>query len=163
MVNLASGKLTVRADNSSLSEILHQVSKASGMKVEGLQTSGGGQRIFGIYGPGAPRDVLSQLLDGAGYNVLMLGVTSSGAPRQLALTVRPTGASPASQPQPGNINPNDDSEGDVEPAQYPDENQQNVAPPPGTPEMRRTPQQMLQDLERQRQEQQNQQVDQQPN
>jgi hypothetical protein len=161
-VSLGPGKLTVQADNSSLSEILHQISQASGMKVEGLQ-AGGSQRVFGSYGPGSPRDVLSDLLDGAGYNVLMLGVTSSGAPRELALTVRPNGAAPAAQPQPGNINHNDDSEGDVEPMPYPDEGQQNVSPPPGTPEMRRTPQQMLQDLERQRQEQQNQQVDQQPN
>jgi hypothetical protein len=163
-VTLGSGKLTVQADNSSLSDILHQISRASGMKVEGLQTSGsGGQRVFGSYGPGAPRDVLSELLDGAGYNVLMLGATSSGAPRELALTVRPTGAAPAAQPQPGNLNQNDDSEGDVDNTQYPEDRQQIVAPPPGTPEMRRTPQQMLQDLERQRQEQQNQQVDQQPN
>jgi len=164
MVNLTSGKLTVRANNSSLSEILHEISKTSGMKVEGLQTSGGGQRIFGIYGPGAPRDVLSELLDGAGYNVLMLGVTSSGAPRELALTVRSNGtAAPTAQPQPDNANQNDDSEGDAEPTQYPDENQQNVAPPPALPEGRRTPQQMLEELQRQRQQQQEQQQDQQPN
>ena len=163
-VDLASGKLTVRANNSSLSEILHDISQASGMKVEGLQTSGPGQRIFGIYGPGAPRDVLSELLDGAGYNVLMLGVTSSGAPRELALTARSSGAaSPAAQPQHGNMNQNDDSDGDVEPTQYPDENQQNLAPPPGLPEGRRTPQQMLEELQRQRQQQQQQQGDQQPN
>jgi hypothetical protein len=163
MVNLASGKLTVRADNSSLSEILHDISQASGMKVEGLQAgASGSQRVFGSYGPGAPRDVLSELLDGAGYNVLMLGVTSSGAPRELALTVRPNGAAPAPQPQPGNINQNDDSDADADNTQYPEDRQQIVAPP-GPPEMRRTPQQMLQELERQRQEQQNQQQDQQPN
>jgi hypothetical protein len=164
-VTLGSGKLTVQADNSSLSEILRQISKASGMKVEGLQaTSSGSQRVFGSYGPGAPREVLSELLDGAGYNVLMLGATSSGAPRQLALTLRPTGAAPTGQSQPSNVVPNDDSEGDVEPVPYPDDQQQqNISPPPGNPEIRRTPQQMLQDLERQRQEQQNQQVDQQPN
>lgn len=153
----------MRANNSSLSEILHDISQASGMKVEGLQKSGGDQRIFGIYGPGAPRDVLSELLAGAGYNVLMLGVTSSGAPRELALTVRPTGGAPAAQAQPNNSIHNDDGEDDVEPTQYPDERQQNIAPPPGLPEGRRTPQQLLQELQRQRQQQQDQQEDQPPN
>jgi hypothetical protein len=146
-VQLASGKLTVQADNSSLSEILHEISAASGMKVEGLKSGNSDQRVFGSYGPGAPNNVLSDLLDGAGYNVLMLGEMPSGAPRELALSVRPNSGTPAPQPQQGDTIQNGDNDDD-QATEYPDE-QQNFAPPPGPPEMRRTPQQMLQELQRQ--------------
>jgi hypothetical protein len=161
-VSLASGKLSVEANNSNLSEILQQISDASGMKVDGLQGSGrANPRVFGSYGPGAPRDVLSELLDGAGYNVLMLGVTSSGAPRELSLSVRPTGAAPA-QPQ-GNVANNNDSDDEIQPTQYPDE-PQNFSPDQGPPEARngvRTPQQMLRQLQRMQQQQEQQQQQQQ--
>ena len=166
-VSLTSGKLTVEADNSSLSEILHQVSHAGGMKIEGLQASGSDQRIFGSYGPGAPRDVLSELLDGSGYNVMMLGQTPAGVPRELALTKRTTGG-PSPQPQASNDAQDDDNDDFVQPTQYQDE-RPNIAPQPGPPEMRngvRSPQQILQELQRMREEQQQQpqqQQDQQPN
>lgn len=170
-VNLAQGKLSVQANNCSLSEILHQISRASGMKIEGLQTGGRpDQRVFGSYGPGAPPEVLSELLDGAGYNVLMLGRTSSGAPKELALTPRSAAGAVGPHPQQTN-NPQpdngDNGEEDVQPTQYQDDQpQQNYIPPPGPPEIRRTPQQLLEELQRTRQQQQqpdqNQQPDQQP-
>jgi len=55
------------AHNSSLSEILKNLEASSGMAVDGFDKD---SRIFGVYGPGSPRDVLSDLLDGAGYNFL---------------------------------------------------------------------------------------------
>lgn len=163
-VELKAGKLTVQAANSSLTDILHQVSKASGMKIEGLQ-AGKDQRVFGIYGPGEPRDVLSDLLDGSGYNVMMLGQMPSGVPRQLALTSRTApGAAPNPQQQSQTDNSQDDSD-DVQPTQYPDDQQNNFAQPPqGPPEVRnglRTPQQILQELQRMHQQQQQEQQDQQ--
>ena len=89
-VNLAGGHLTIQADNSSLMDILGQVTAASGMAVEGL---GVDQRIFGSYGPGEPHEVLSALLHGSGYNMVMLGQTAAGAPRQLTLSPRGAGVS----------------------------------------------------------------------
>lgn len=158
----------MQADNSSLSDILHQVSRASGMKIEGLVIgSSRDQRVFGSYGPGAPRDVLSELLNGTGYNVMMLGATPSGAPRELALTSPSPAGAPGAQPQPpaSQNGDNDDSGDNAQPTQYPEE--QNLTPPPGPPQMRRTPQQMLQELQRirqqQQQDQQQNQQDQQPN
>lgn len=64
---------------------MEDVSAATGAKVEGL---GADQRIFGAYGPGKAREVLSQLLDGTGYNVLMIGDQGEGTPRQIVLTTR---------------------------------------------------------------------------
>ena len=75
--------LSIRADNSSLSGILHQVASKSGMQIEGLS---GDERVFGTFGPGSPRDVLADLLNGTPYNVVLLGDLSDGAPRQLILT-----------------------------------------------------------------------------
>ena len=64
-------KTLVNADNSALSGILHDISAKTGMTVDGLSRD---QRIFGSYGPSA-REVLSALLDGLGYNVMMAGAS----------------------------------------------------------------------------------------
>ncbi len=93
-VTLADGKLSVKADNSSLNEIVDQLGKSGGMSISGLSQD---QRVFGVYGPGNPRQILTELLEGAGYNVLMLGVTPEGTPRELVLSER--GNAPPSSPQ----------------------------------------------------------------
>ena len=93
-VTLSGGKLLVKADNSSLIQIVDALGKSGGMSISGLTQD---QRVFGDYGPGDPRQILSQLLEGAGFNVLMLGVTPQGTPRELVLSDR--GAAPPSSPQ----------------------------------------------------------------
>ena len=55
------------------------VSLKTGAKVEGV---GADERIFGAYGPGPARDVLTELLDGSGYNILMIGDLGQGTPRR---------------------------------------------------------------------------------
>ena len=51
--------LQIQATNSSLRQILDEVATTTGAKVEGLQ---GDERVFGDYGPGPARDVISQIL-----------------------------------------------------------------------------------------------------
>lgn len=87
-VTSANNELTVKANNSSLTQILRQVSSKTGMQLDGL---GGDERVFGSFGPGAPREVLTSLLNGTTYNVVMVGDLPNGAPRELLLTRR-TGA-----------------------------------------------------------------------
>jgi len=170
-IQVDTGKLSVKADNSTLSGILHDISAKTGMTVDGLSRD---QRIFGNYGPASPREVLSALLDGLGYNVLMVGALDNGAPRQLVLTPR-TGASAAAS---GNRqmpvtrqNNNGDDDDDSTPDQPdntpqpprpepnpPEANQQpEQTPPANQPGQVRTPQQMLQELQQMRQLQQQQQ------
>ena len=84
-VKLDQGKLLVAAHNSDLSTILQDVSAQSGMAVDGLSRN---TRVFGTYGPGSPRDVLSQLLTGAGYNFVMVGGGQESVPRELVLTAQ---------------------------------------------------------------------------
>jgi hypothetical protein len=93
-ISLSAGKLAVKADNSSLVQILDQLGKSGGMSISGLNQD---QRVFGDYGPGNPSQILSELLEGAGYNVLMLGVTREGTPKELVLSER--GNAPPSSPQ----------------------------------------------------------------
>jgi hypothetical protein len=85
--------LRIEAANSSLKQILDEVSTATGAEIQGM---GSDQRVFGAYGPGQARDVLSQLLQGSGYNILMIGDQGQGAPRQILLTARDAGDSSSS-------------------------------------------------------------------
>jgi hypothetical protein len=121
-VTTANNELTVKANNSSLAQILHQVSSKTGMQLDGL---GGDERVFGSFGPGAPREVLTALLNGTSYNVVMIGDLPNGAPRELLLTHQAGGRAttpPMNQAQNANQNAN----------QNPDQAGQNGddAPPP---------------------------------
>jgi hypothetical protein len=142
--------LLIQASNSSLDQILDDVSLKIGAKVEG---EGEDERIFGTYGPGPAREVITELLDGSGYNILMVGDQGAGTPRRIVLSGRP--AKPA-QPS-GHANPaagsDNDSENDQEAEQRPSEpNPPEPVPPPegaapGVPV--RTPQQMMEERQRQ--------------
>ena len=86
--------LTIQAVNSSLDQILNDIATDTGAKLDGKV---GDERVFGTYGPGPARDIISQLLDGTSYNVLMVGDQGSGTPRQIVLSNRPTGPAPANR------------------------------------------------------------------
>src|SRR5271170_6654692 len=155
-VDLGAGHLVIQADNSSLIDILGQVTAASGMMIVGL---GQDQRIFGSYGPGNPPEVILALLHGLGYNVVMVGETATGAPKQLTLSPRGAGASsgPSRQQQSRQDEDNDDdlqAQPLPEPPPPPPSNPQQAPPQNGGV---RTPQQMLQELQQMRQQQQQQQ------
>ncbi|HZP06105.1 MAG TPA: hypothetical protein VFB43_14480 [Terracidiphilus sp.] len=169
--------LRIDAANSSLQQILKDVSTDTGTKVEGMNAD---QRVFGSYGPGPANEVLSQLLSGTGYNVLMIGDQGAGTPRQIVLSSKPSGPAPAG----GNNNRTTMSEEDYEAEQEMREQeqqqqqlllqeqqqrqqqqQQQIQPPnmrngfqppeqPGGPP--RTPQQIIQQMQQMQQQQQNQ-------
>jgi hypothetical protein len=131
--------LRIDAANSSLAQILQDVSTATGATVEGFDTD---QRVFGVYGPGPARDVLSQLLQGSGYNVVLVGDQGQGTPREIVLSVRHAGATPAAvKPAPASDEESETEEQQQQPANAP------VRPAfsPGKPP--RTPQQMQQQMQ----------------
>jgi hypothetical protein len=84
--------LSVNARNSSLRQILSDISMDTGARLEGPTPAD--VRVFGVYGPGPASEVISQLLNGTGYNVLMIGDQGSGAPRQIVLSAEPSGPAP---------------------------------------------------------------------
>lgn len=165
----ASG-LKIQANNSSLHDILNQVSTDTGTKVEGLGTD---ERVFGEYGPGTARDVISQLLHGSSYNVLMIGDQGAGTPRQIVLSARRNapnqaqGNRPTPQDQPDEDVP-DQPEVDEQPPMQPPMVNGGRPPmpeiPQGPPGAPRTPQQVLQELQQRQQQimEQQQQQQQQP-
>jgi hypothetical protein len=97
--------LVIEAFNSSLNQILHQVAADTSAKLEGLTQD---QRIFGSYGPGPVSDVLWKLLEGFGYNVLIVGGRDAGAPLEIVLSAR----SPASVQTAANSQNRSNSEDD---------------------------------------------------
>jgi hypothetical protein len=164
--------LRINASNSSLQQILSEVSTETGTKVEGLTAD---QRVYGDYGPGKARDVLSQLLQGSGYNVLLAGDIGQGAPRELVLS--PLRSGPNGPPNTAMTmnRPQQESDEDVPeqpedqpPIQAP-QNQNNMRPGFGPNGPVRTPQQVMEEMQQrqilqqqQMQEQQQQQQQQNP-
>jgi hypothetical protein len=146
-----SNRLSIHADNSSLTGILRQIASTSGMKVEGLS---GDERVFGTFGPGAPRDVLADLLNGTAYNVALIGDLDNGAPRELVLTPTTHGAAaPAAAPQANSDDAIEQEPQDVQPQPPPDVPQSPATQTPDTPATPgvRTPQQLFEQLQRMRQ------------
>ncbi len=88
-------QLSVTASNSSLKQVIASVSAATQIPITGLQSD---QRIFGEYGPGTPRQVLTELLEGSGYDLLMVGGTDPGIPQRVVLTARTGGAMQPERP-----------------------------------------------------------------
>ena len=171
----ASG-LRINASNSSLQQILNEVSTDTGTKVVGNIPD---QRVYGNYGPGQAGDVLLQLLQGSGYNVLLAGDLGHGAPSQLVLTPRRGGSS-----TPGGVNPQPDAQqqdqddevvDQAEPPEQPEETVPAIPPSPQQPAQgqpgappngpMRTPQEIMQEMQQRQllQQQQMQQQQQQGN
>jgi hypothetical protein len=131
--------LRIEAANSSLQQILKDVSTATGAKVEGLDND---ERVFGAFGPGQARDVLYTLLQGSGYNVLMIGDQGQGTPREIVLTSRhATNGAPAA-------NPTQASDEDTDTDEQPQQPQPPIRPGFG-PGGQRTPQQFNPEMQRQ--------------
>jgi len=155
-VNWDAGGLRIIAANSSLKQILDDVARQTGAKVEsGVKD----QRIFGDFGPGNPRDVLSQLLHGTGYNFMLIGDAGRGMPREVilsAVSAEAPGARPpqASAQQDDYEEPAQDNQFDAQPQppimpQPPSAGPQNQQPV-------RTPQEILREMQMRQQQMQQQ-------
>ena len=129
--------LSIDARNSSLQQILSDIATQTGVKIQGMDKD---ERVFGVYGPGQPREVLSQLLEGTDYNVLMVGAGERGAPQQIVLSMKPAGGPQPNAPVP---------QGEMYESPSP-----QYEPPPMPPQQQmppnqapRTPQQILQEMQ----------------
>jgi hypothetical protein len=89
-IRYANGLLSINADNSSLNQILREISRQTGMKITGGVRE---ERVFGHYGPAAPAQILATLINGTATN-MVLRQTASAAPEELILTPRGGGATP---------------------------------------------------------------------
>jgi hypothetical protein len=80
VVKYLNGKLTVRANNARLSEVLREVCTQVGAALD--FPSGADAPIFGVVGPGPAREVIATLLDGAQFTYAM--ARSAADPNALA-------------------------------------------------------------------------------
>jgi hypothetical protein len=96
-VSYSDGQLVVRANDSSLNQILREISRQTGMKITGGVND---ERVFGSYGPSAVDAVLTSLLAGTGSN-MMLTANSANGPGELILTPRMGGPTPPNPGAPG--------------------------------------------------------------
>src|SRR5438445_7536590 len=98
-VSFQNGELTIVARNSTMGDVLTAVKQKTGAAVEMPAVSS--ERVVGRFGPGAPRDVLAQLLNGSHYDYVLLGSPADpGALKKVVLMARASGPEPAPQ-QPG--------------------------------------------------------------
>lgn len=182
-VSFRNGQLTIVARNSTLSDVLNQVRSKTGASID-MPAAPANDRVVGQFGPGAPRDVMAQLLNGSHFDYVMVGSPSDPAGlKKVVLTAKMNGPIPA--PQPSNPNPPQAYNPDMQatpqidqdqPDQPPDEANTDVQPdvpppaeqeepqgeqPPQQPNPNggpvvKTPEQLLRELQQQQQQQQNQ-------
>jgi len=112
-IDFTGSLLTVTANNSSLNQILREISRLTNMKITGGVTD---ERVFGKYGPDSPDKILNTLLDGTGSNVLLVQGSTS-APAELILTPRRGGATPPNPNSPSFNDGNDASASEDTPPQ----------------------------------------------
>ena len=89
-VTYQNGMLTIVAQNSSLGDILNEVHRRTGATIEVPPTAT--ERVVTKIGPAPAREVLVTLLNGAGYNYVMVGTASdASALSSVILTSKPAG------------------------------------------------------------------------
>jgi hypothetical protein len=96
-VSFVDRQLNVRANDSSLNQILRAISRETGLKITGGVAD---QRVYGNYGPASTSSVLATLLDGTGTNILLLE-GDAVTPPELILTPRGGGPTPPNPDAPG--------------------------------------------------------------
>ncbi|HET8826696.1 MAG TPA: hypothetical protein VFM77_16265 [Terriglobales bacterium] len=182
-VTFRNGQLTIVARNSTLSDVLNQVRSKTGASID-MPAAPSSDRVVGQFGPGAPRDVMAQLLNGSHFDYVMVGSPSdpSGL-KKVVLTAKMNGPLPAPQQQPNNpaqaYNPgmqvapqidqdqqdqptedSTDAQPDSAPQSEQQEEPQGEQPPqqpnPNGGPVVKTPEQLLRELQQQQQQQQNQ-------
>jgi hypothetical protein len=184
-VNYQGGQLVIVARNSTMGDVLNAVKQKTGASVEMPASSS--ERVVGRFGPGAPRDVMAQLLNGSHFDYVLLGSPADpGALKKVLLMARASGPQqsqpqPQAQPSAPNFqqNPNlqavpevendqpveensPDTSQDVQPSEEDQQQEQSQEPPqPGANgpngPIVKTPEQLLRELQQQQQQQQEQQ------
>ncbi|MFZ0801186.1 MAG: hypothetical protein WBQ09_15310 [Terriglobales bacterium] len=156
------GQLSITAQNSTLGDILRAVRNQTGANVD--VPANATERVAGNFGPGPARDVLSSLLNGSHFNYVLLGSASNAdALERVILIVKSSTGEPSATPETASATapaPAETAEATTE-DQAPEQGEENLfaeepgnqaetpAPAFGQPASPRTPEQMLQDMQRQ--------------
>ena len=71
-VQFASGQMSIHAHDATLSEVLYQIQKITGAEIA-IPSGTEQERVAGDFGPGAPNQVLAELLNGSPLNFVVIG------------------------------------------------------------------------------------------
>jgi len=171
-VSYLNGQLTIDSQNATLSQVLRSVQTQTGASID-IPPGAGSERVVARLGPGKPKDVLSALLNGSKFNYVILGEpNNSGGVQKVILLAK---SSSAGEPAPVMTGQNNfrappssqavEPPEDEYPQNEPDSEVQLVPGQPGMPGGEgmqsdaantpsqfapgsRTPEQMLQELQR---------------
>jgi hypothetical protein len=159
-VSYRDGQLTIVAQNSTLADILRAVRAQTHASVDVPPSAT--ERVVSHFGPGPARQVLAELLNGSHFNYVLLGSAADPAAldRVILTPKGPSAAETVSQapinsPPPGGLSgaespdeANDQANQNDSGVQIGDQARQPEDPPPGNQPPIRTPEQMLQGLQR---------------
>jgi hypothetical protein len=171
-VTYNNGQLTIFAENCTIGDVMRAVRTQTGAVID--LPPNATERVASRVGPGAPRDVLASLLNGSDFNYVLLGSAADPkAVQHIILTPKPMGgptnAMAGGQPfspaqnmanaqQPQVANDNEEADSETEAAEESQEDQADgqaqglsngqANPQPGV----KTPEQLLQELQRQQQQ-----------
>ncbi len=164
-----------------MADVLNAVRQKTGAAIDMPPASG--ERVVGQFGPGAPREVMAQLLNGSHYDYVLLGSPADPeALKKIVLMAKASGPAPAPPPQqqmtqqpnenlqqvPDVANDNvEENNGEATPNGQPAEEEPQAEQPeqpeqPDQPDQQqtpvvKTPEQLLRELQQQQQQQQQQQ------
>jgi hypothetical protein len=96
-VSFDAGKLTIVARNSILADVLRAVKAKTGADVD--VPGNASERVVGFFGPGSPRDVLASLLNGSHFNYVLLGSPSNANDLKHVILIAKSGPDDVSPPE----------------------------------------------------------------
>jgi hypothetical protein len=132
-VAFRNGQLSIWADRASLAEVLREVHRLTGASIT-IPPGAERQPVFVNLGPGSPRQVLTSLLHGSPYNVILVG-SGNDLSQITSVILSPRGAEGVDLP--ANYSPAPIAQAPQEvqsepPPPPPDDNPQSEPPPPDT-------------------------------
>jgi hypothetical protein len=128
-----------------MSDVLNAVRQKTGASID--MPAGSGDRVVGQFGPGAPRDVMAQLLNGSHYDYVLLGSPADPhALNKIVLMAKSSGPEPAGATtrrpnQPQSSDENLQAVPDVEGGENPDVNNGEATPNAEVPQEEPQPEQ----------------------
>jgi hypothetical protein len=155
-VDYTNSQLTIVARNSTLGDILREVHARTGASVE--MPSNSTERVVGLFGPGQPRDVLASLLNGSHFDYVLLGSPARPNVLERVILITKTGPDEVGSTKPAaqSVQVGQDAPGEDSSDETPDEPQvdstvpsDDAQPDQSNPPAVKTPEQLLQELQRQ--------------
>lgn len=157
-ISYQDGLLSVESTNSRLSDILNGIRARTGIQFEGMQANQ--DRVAGKFGPAPANEVLTSLFQGSRFDYVIISMPDNPAIVQRVL-ISPnaaggtTAGSPVTQPVAQQQPSGDEDESEETPAEAQQtpapQPIQQIQPPPGG----RTPEQMVEEMKRNSQNDQN--------